>query len=353
MSTKAQPKSDEIHNRLAQAAEKRRSVFFGTSTDVFRLVHGSTDAFPGLVIDVYGSVARIEMYEERWVAHLAKIAAALEGHWPFPTCIVGILRKSQGKIEQIPLLGSAPSGHVVREDGLRYWIRSAEADAAGAGLFADHREGRRLVRHASVGRPVLNLFAHAGGFGVAAMAGGASRVDHVDAAKKCAGWAALNLALNGEDPRRHRFMVDDAFKILKRVARKGPQYGVIICDPPTTAIRPGGQRFVSRDYLPEMSRQASEALLEGGALLLSTNDRSLPVASIVQAAREGAELAGRKVERVVEIQRGPDIPVSDLHHENPMRGVWMLLKRRAQTSDTPPKAHLSKRSKTRVHRVKR
>lgn len=336
MSTRARTKSDDIYARLAQAVEKRRRLFFGTGTDVFRLVHGSTDAFPGLVIDAYAAIARIEIYDDSWLVHLEEIANCLRGLWPYPACIVGIQRKSRGKITKIPLLGHAPAGHVAREEGLRFWVRSAEADAAGAGLFADHREGRRLVRNAAAGKPVLNLFAHAGGFGVAAVAGGASRVDHVDAAKKCAGWAALNLALNGENPRRHRFMVEDAFKILKRAARKGPQYGVIVCDPPTTAIRPGGKRFVSRDYLPEMSRQACEALLEGGALLLSTNDRSLPVTSILEAAQEGAALAGRKALRVIEIQRGPDIPFSDREHENPMRGVWMILDRCDEANGSVP-----------------
>lgn len=334
MSTKGQQKPEEIRARLEQAAAKRQRLFLGTGTDVFRLVHGSTDGFPGLVIEVYASVARVEMYDESWTPQLETIANCLRGLWPHPSCVFGILRKSRGKIEHLPMLGAAPSGHVVREDGLRFWVRSAEVDAAGAGLFADHREGRRLVRGAAAAGPVLNLFAHAGGFGVVAAAGGAERVDHVDAAKKCAGWAALNLALNGEDPRRHRFLVDDAFKILKRAANKGPQYGVIVCDPPTTAIRPGGKRFVSRDYLSDMSRQASEALLEGGALLLSTNDRSLPVSHILEAACDGAKMAGRKVARVSEIQRGPDIPMSSLHHETPMRGVWMVLDRIA----TPDRA---------------
>lgn len=325
MSAEAASNSADLRERLEKAAARRRQLFLGSGTDMFRLVHGSQDGLPGLVIDIYASVARIEIYEDTWAAKISQISDFLSDLWPFPSCVCGVLRKARGKIEILHTRGHAPNGHVVRENALRFWVRSAEADAAGAGLFADHREGRRLVRRAAAGRPVLNLFAHAGAFGVAALAGGASRIDHVDAAKKCAGWSALNLALNGENPRRHRFLIEDAFKVLSRAARKGPQYGVIVCDPPTTAIRPGGKRFVSRDHLPEMSQQACNALLEGGALLLSTNDRSVPVEEILAAAEQGAHVAGRRVAALIEIPRGPDIPPSDLVHENPMRGIWMVL----------------------------
>ena len=68
------------------------------------------------------------------------------------------------------------------------------------------------MRQCASGKRVLNCFAHAGAFGVAAAVGGATRVDHLDAARKCAPWAALNMALNGLNPRKHRFLVEDAFK---------------------------------------------------------------------------------------------------------------------------------------------
>lgn len=314
-----------VEAKLAAAVARRLALDVGAGTDVLRLAHDAADDLPGLVVDAYGPVARIELYDPAYRDRLARLAEVLREGWLPVRVVVGLMRKERGLAEVIPVVGAAPAGHVVHEDGWRYFVRTAEADAAGTGIFVDHRGGRRLVRGAARGRKVLNLFAHAGAFGVAALAGGASRIDHVDAAKKCAPWAALNLALNGGDPRQHRFLVDDAFKVLRRAARKGPSYGVVVCDPPTTALGPGGRRFVARDALPDLAEQSCRALLEGGALLLSTNDRSLPVAGVAEAAQEGARRAGRRVASLCEVPLGPDLPPSEDPRVRPMRGVWLVL----------------------------
>lgn len=295
------------------------------ATDILRLVHDAADGLPGLVIDVYGSVARVELYAAAYRPLLGDIAEALRACLPGLQGIVGLLRQKRGRAEGLPVFGQAPAGHIVWEDGLRYFVRTAEPEAAGAGIFVDQREGRRRVRASARGRPALNLFAHAGAFGVAAFGGGASRVDHVDSAKKCAPWAALNLALNGGDPRKHRFLVEDAFKVLRRAASRGPAYGVIACDPPTTAINPDGSRFVTREALPALAAEACRALLEGGALLLSTNDRSLPVDAVLAAAEAGAQHAGRDVRLLEEVPLGPDLPPAEDPRVRPMRGAWLVL----------------------------
>ena len=314
-----------LRDRVASAIAHRRAFDLGPDTDVLRLVHDAADELPGLVVDAYGPVARVEMYDRRYREGLLDIAEEIRALWPGIEAVVGLERKERGQAEVIPVLGTTPLGHVVHEEGWRFFVRTREPEAAGTGIFVDQREGRRLVRQAARGRPVLNLFAHAGAFGVAALAGDARRIDHVDAAKKCAPWAALNLALNGGDPREHRFLVDDAFKILRRVARREPAYGVVVCDPPTTAIAPGGKRFVARDALPSLAEQSCRALLEGGALLLSTNDRSLTVDDMAAAAEEGAHRAGRKVASLVEVPLGPDLPPHEDPRVRPMRGVWMRL----------------------------
>lgn len=311
--------------RLLRALEVRRPLPLRMQTDLVRLVHAGGDDLPGLVIDAYGAVARMEWSEPHWEPHIPALASALRSAWPGLSALVGLRRLPRGRAEARVLFGMPPAGHVVREDARRYFVRTATPDAAGSGIFVDQREGRRRVRAHARAWPVLNLFAHAGAFGVAAGSGGASRVDHVDAARKCAPWAALNLALNGISPRAHRFLVDDALRVLGRAARRGPGYGVIVCDPPTTALRPGGSRMIARDVLPRLAEQACRALLPGGALLLSTNDRAMSVAGVLAAAAEGAQGAGRRVRVLEEIPLGPDLPPSPDERDRPMRGAWLVL----------------------------
>lgn len=349
---------DAVRAALARRAHLR--------DDVVRLVDGRADDVDGLVVDRYGPIVRVEAYDEAWLSRLHDVADlvvadaaaraervvagaapqairvfvadageappssavpatdAVRGPPRFPV-VVGLHRKPRGKVDVIPLRGAAPAAHVVHEDGARYLVRCAEPDAAGAGLFVDHREGRRRVRAHAQGRPVLNLFAHAGAFGVVAALGGASRVDHVDAAKKCAPWAALNLALNGIDPKQHRFLVDDALKVLARAAKKGPQYGLIVVDPPTTAVRPDGARFHVEKHLVELADQACAALLPGGALILSTNARGVQVADVVEIAKGAAWAARRTAKLVEEIPLGADLPSRADPATRPMRGAFMIL----------------------------
>lgn len=295
---------------------------------MLRLVDDVADGCDGLVVDRYGPVIRLEVRASQWPQELDQVARVLCDEENAPHA-VGLLRVAGGKSEMKILVGDPPAAHVVHEAGMRLLVRTTDADAAGVGVFVDHREGRAMVRARSRGAVVMNLFAHAGAFGVAALVGGAARVDHVDAARKCAPWAALNLALNGEDPRRHRFLVDDALAVVARAAKKaardGAVHDVIICDPPTTAVRPDGSRFHVEKHLGELARDCLRALRPGGTLLLSTNNRALSVQDVQGFARAGARDAGRALASVEEVPLPPDVPTSEDRALRPMRGVLAVL----------------------------
>jgi 23S rRNA (cytosine1962-C5)-methyltransferase len=309
--------------RVEKAVAKRASLCSSLTTDLVRLVDSEGDDVPGVVVDRYGVVARIELAAAEWPRGCDDLAAALVRQAGV-AAVVAVLRPEAGRSEQRVLRGTVPEAHVVVEHGMRFLVRVADAAAVGSGVFVDQREGRAIVRAASSGRVVVNLFAHAGAFGVAAAVGQAARVDHVDMAKKCAPWAAANLALNGVDPRGHRFLVEDALAYLSRVAKKGG-VGVLICDPPTQAVRQDGSRFVLRECLGELSRQACAALDDGGVLLLSCNDRSVSVQRVMDEAARGAQLAGRRLRSLEELPLPIDVTSRTHAHARPMRGVVVRL----------------------------
>jgi 23S rRNA (cytosine1962-C5)-methyltransferase len=311
--------SIRIDDVLAAAA-RRRTMPIPSGTDVLRLVDDEGDGCPGLVVDRYGPVLRFEARGPRWPSSFHGMALALCAHERAPHA-VGLLRTSAGKSVCQSLVGDAPRAHIVTEAGVRLLVRTVDDEAAGAGVFVDHRAGRAAVRARARGGAVLNLFAHAGAFGAFAVAGGAARVDHVDAAKKSAPWAALNIALAGADPRKHRFLVDDALVVVARFANKGPAYDVVVCDPPTTAVRPDGTRFHVDKHLAVLARDCVRCLRPRGVLLLSTNHRALSVRDVQDAAHAGASDAGRSMESVQEIALPPDITTANDARLRPMRGV--------------------------------
>lgn len=293
-----------------------------------RLVDGAADGLPGIVVETFGAVARVESTSE--TSDLGAIAERVIGRWPGLTGAVEVRRHGMGEAEVSVSAGHVPRAVVVHERGRRFLARPREPDAVGAGIFPDQREGRRLIAEHARGGPHLNLFAHAGAFGVVAATSGATRVDHVDAARKCARWAALNLALNGHDPRGHRFIVDDALKFLERAGRRGPTYRSIVCDPPTSARKKvAGRRkaatiFGARDHLPWFAATCLSALLPGGALLLSCNDRRLRQQDFVRALDEGAEQAGRRVEHLSALPLPPDFVTDDPAAQS-TKGVFVVV----------------------------
>ena len=71
---------------------------------------------------------------------------------------------------------------------------------------------------------------------------------------------------------------------------------------------------------------AFRALLEDGALLLSTNDRGVPVPEVAAAVERGAKAAGRRLREVREVPLGPDLPAFAPDPSlRPMRGVCAIL----------------------------
>jgi hypothetical protein len=87
------------------------------------------------------------------------------------------------------------------------------------GLFLDQRANRRRLRATKAER-VLNLFSYTCSFSVAAAAGGAQTLS-IDISKAALDRGRRNFALNGLSLEGHRFMADDAFDVLPRLARRG------------------------------------------------------------------------------------------------------------------------------------
>jgi len=129
-----------------------------------------------------------------------------------------------------------------------------------ASQIGNTRKAHKTKRQARV----LNLFAYTGIASLAAAAAGA-HVTHVDASKKAIRWAKHNQFLSALSDRPIRWLVDDAFKFVKREVRRGSKYDGIILDPPKFGRGPKGQVWELFNSLPY--------LLEECRKLLSPNPR--------------------------------------------------------------------------------
>lgn len=108
----------------------------------------------------------------------------------------------------------------------------------------------RTLRSFQQAKPkVLNLFAYTGGASLVAQACGADTT-HVDSIRQVVTWANQNQQLSGL--KDIRWVVEDAWKFVKREIKRGNRYQGIMLDPPAFGHGPKGERWKLEDHLKEL-----------------------------------------------------------------------------------------------------
>ncbi len=266
----------------------RAGLAADADTTCHRLLDGAADGCPGWAVDRYG--------DWLWVQHDAGTPLR-----PLPPSrgvyTVRAERDRSRGGQPAPALTAgepAPQPLEVREHGVRYRVRLGEH--LSTGLFLDQRPQRAwLARHAE-GLRVLNTFAHAGGFSVAAAVGGARTVS-VDLSRAWLDRIPEQLAANGVDPAGHDAIFGDVFDWLGRLARRGERFELVILDPPSTSVGSKKRRWsAARDYA-DLVRLAAPLVAPGGRLWTATNHRQLTPARFARQVRGGLP-EGAFLERV-------------------------------------------------------
>jgi 23S rRNA (cytosine1962-C5)-methyltransferase len=178
---------------------------------------------------------------------------------------------------------------IVAENRLKFGIDFGAGYSVG--LFVDQRENRRFVRQAKAQR-MLNCFAYTCAFSVAAASGGAQTVN-VDLSKKSLERGRHNFLLNEFTADGHQFIADDVRPVLRRLARRGQDFDMIILDPPTFSRSKGGAAFhVEKDF-EELIAAAVEISTARAKILISTNCETLNESALERMARYALKLSRR------------------------------------------------------------
>jgi 23S rRNA (cytosine1962-C5)-methyltransferase len=170
---------------------------------------------------------------------------------------------------------------VVVELRLQYEIDFAAGYSVG--LFVDQRENRRFVRQVEPKR-LLNCFAYTCSFSVAAASVGASTVS-VDLSRRSLERGQENFSLNGLPVEGHRFITDDVFDVLPRLARRGERFDMIVLDPPTFSRSRRGRTFQVQSDFETLLLTALELVGRDSHILLSTNCSNLDERALEVMAR--------------------------------------------------------------------
>jgi 23S rRNA (cytosine1962-C5)-methyltransferase len=293
--------------RLARAQEMRMRLF---DAPFYRLIHAEADGLPGVVIDRFDDIAVIQPNAAWAEALLPEIAAALQE----VTGVRTVLKNASGRARGLEglddlsgvLAGAAPEGPVpVPMNGATYM-----ADLLGGqktGIFYDQRPNHAFAARLARGARVLDVFAHVGGFALAALAGGATHALAVDGSAPALDLAREGAARMGQDARLGT-RKGDAFEVMEALTQEGAQFDVVICDPPAFAPAKPALEKGLRAY-ERVARLAAGLVAPGGYLGLCSCSHAADLARFRSACNRGIGRAGRAGALIHTGFAGPDHPL--------------------------------------------
>lgn len=293
--------------RLGRALAHRARLY---PQPFYRLIHAEADGLPGVVIDRFGDLAVVQPNAAWAEAALEVLVAALVRVTGVATVIKngsGRARSLEGLTEEMGVVhGSAPTGPVrVPMNGATYM-----ADLLGGqktGLFFDQRENHAFAARLANGARVLDVFAHVGGFALAALASGAVDALAVDASAPALALAEQGARASGVAD-RFATRQGDAFEVLEALGAEGARFDLVICDPPAFAPAKPALAAGLRAY-ERIARLAAPLVAPGGYLVLCSCSHAADLQAFRNASARGIGRGGRRAQIIHTGFAGPDHPV--------------------------------------------
>jgi 23S rRNA (cytosine1962-C5)-methyltransferase len=272
------------HQRFDDAIQ-RRAGLFDDQTNGYRLIHGESDGWPGLVLDRYADTGVIKIYSAVWFARLPELLPLFLPH--FQRLIVRLSRGLQATEtpwrDGDPIKGSLePAVVKFLESGLCF-----EADVRHGqktGFFLDQRENRRMVQELASGRRTLNTFSYSGAFSIYAARGGAPSVTDLDINTHALQAAERHFALNREavGSCSHASIQADAFRWLEE--QTSARFDLVILDPPSLAKRQSERPAALRAY-HHLAKCGLRSLRPNGILLAASCSAHVTAEEFVEVVR--------------------------------------------------------------------
>src|SRR5215207_4288476 len=257
---------------LEKALEARAPFFDARHETAFRLFNGFTEGEPDLVIDLYASTLVIYNYADdpaqgRLIAGQA--AQFLRDRLPWLHAAIVKTRNAVSHEERRGQLvfGETPDTKIKEHE---VWYSVDLTMNRDSSFYLDTRNLRKwLIEHMRE-QTVLNTFAYTGSLGVAALAGGATRVVQHDLNRQFLNLAKTSYTLNGFPIAKADFIAADFFTLAAKLKRTNETFDCVIIDPPFFSTTSKGKV----DQVREGARLINKVrpLLNDGGTLIAINN---------------------------------------------------------------------------------
>jgi 23S rRNA (cytosine1962-C5)-methyltransferase len=264
--------SARFENLLAQAINARIPLFDPQHHMPCRLFNGFLEGEPRLVIDLYATTAVLHNYAnppEDGDQLLAEAQQVVQDLLPWVQTVLLKTRRSSLPAERNGrILAGERLATRVREHGVWYAIDlTMNRDTS---FYLDTRNLRHWAIQHLNGRSVLNTFAYTGSLGVAARAGGAARVVHLDLNRQFLNLAKTSYTLNGFPISKADFQTGDFWPQISQLNRRGERFDCVFLDPPFFAASDKGVVDLERNYIRLINKV--RPLINDGGVLVAINN---------------------------------------------------------------------------------
>lgn len=297
--------SDCLPRALAQALAGRQLAF---NKPFYRLVYGDSDLLPGLVVDRFDDYlviqlnnAGIECYQQAIVNELVRLLSP-----------AGILlradsrsRREAGLEECIEVVhGEVPESVPLEENGVRFQVPVYSGQKTG--WFYDHRMARARLQTYAAGKRVLDVYSYIGGWGLQAMAAGASQLTCVDSSASALEAVLTNATLNKLSA--VNTLQGNAAQMMDALLAQGQQFDLVIIDPPAFIQRRKDLAKGIKAYR-RINELGLKLLAPGGVLVSASCSMHLSRADLISAVQSAALRTGRQLRLIEQSAQGPDHPI--------------------------------------------
>lgn len=309
--TNADINADFIRMRV-QRAINRRAHLLGQQRTAVRLVYAESDGLPGLIVDRYGEYLSCQILSSGAEFWRDTIIAALAEFSPckgiYERSDVAV-RKHEGLEQQQGVLwGEEPPEFVTIQEQDRLFAVSIH-NGHKTGYYLDQFDNRGLVQRLVAGKTVLNCFSYTGGFGIAALKGGARHVTNVDSSGPALELAGMNLELNGFEPEQAELVQANVFEYLRELKQQGKTYGLVVLDPPKFAETKHQFKKAARAY-KDIALQAAQLIEPGGMLVSFSCSGAIDPALFQKITADAMLDAGREARITHYLHQSEDHPVA-------------------------------------------
>lgn len=308
----AAPDAAYVKGLVAASVARRADFRTNGFTNAFRLINAESDGLPGVVADEYDGWVVVQLASagaEYWKTEIVEALMA-----SVPNCR-GVYNRSdvdarrrEGLPEEKGLLaGDEPPEEIPIYEGLiRYLVNVRTGHKTG--FYLDQRDARAVVGSFAKGAEMLNCFSYTGGFGLAARAGGAVHVTHLDVSADALALAEKNTALCAPRETVSEFIEADVFKQLRLYRDQGRKFDLIVLDPPKFADTKAGLMRASRGY-KDINLLAMKLLRPNGLLATFSCSGAMTVDLFDKVCAEAAFDAKRNFQVLARTRQGTDHPV--------------------------------------------